>query len=127
MAKRKVGRPKKIIDMVRVEKLASIGCTHDEIAAVLECSRNTLEHQDSFCAVYKRGFDKGKMSLRHKQWQLADKLDRTMLIWLGKQHLGQSDKQEVRADHTITTKDPAKMTTSEMMQLGMAAARGGLN
>ena len=125
--KKKRGRPKKVIDMVQVEKLASIGCTHEEICAVIGCCKDTLYAQDVFSTVYKKGQDEGKMSLRHMQWQKAKAGHPGMLIWLGKQYLGQADKQEVKADHSITHKDPAKMTTSEMMQLGMAAARGGLN
>lgn len=38
---------------------------------------------------------KGKLSLRRKQFQLALSGDRTMLIWLGKQYLGQVDKSEL--------------------------------
>ena len=125
--KNKGGRPKKVIDLAQVESLAGIGCTHEEIAAVLKCTKDTLYKQDGFSTAFKRGQDTGKQSLRHHQWQKAKEGNTTMLIWLGKQHLGQSDKQEVKADHTITHKDPAKMTSSEMMQYGLECAKRGLN
>ena len=41
----------------------------------------------------KRG--KGKIALRRKQYDVAMSGNVTMLLWLGKQYLGQSDKQEI--------------------------------
>lgn len=41
-----------------------------------------------------RGQGKGRASLRRAQFLAALKGDRTMLIWLGKQLLGQTDKVE---------------------------------
>ena len=42
-----------------------------------------------------KGKDKGKMRLRQMQWKAAEGGNVSMLIWLGKQVLGQSDKQEL--------------------------------
>jgi hypothetical protein len=39
--------------------------------------------------------EEGRMSLRRLQWKKAQEGNTTMLIWLGKQYLGQSDKQEL--------------------------------
>ena len=36
----------------------------------------------------------GKIRLRQLQWKAAESGNVSMLIWLGKQYLGQSDKQE---------------------------------
>lgn len=36
--------------------------------------------------------DKGRMSLRRKQWQAVENGNTTMLVWLGKQYLRQKDK-----------------------------------
>ena len=48
----------------------------------------------NFSEVFKRKRGKGKISLRRSQFQLAQ-TNPTMAIWLGKQWLGQTDKQEV--------------------------------
>ena len=84
------GRPKKEIDYEAVEKLASIQCTQEEIANFLNLSVRTLQRDDEFCRLYKKGQDNGKMSLRRTQFKLAEK-NPSMAIWLGKQYLGQRD------------------------------------
>lgn len=97
--KRKVGRPKKVIDYHAVENLASIMCTQEEIANYLDLSVRTLQRDEEFSRIYKKGLDKGKMSLRRKQFQMSDK-NPTMAIWLGKQYLGQTDvmRQEIKVE-----------------------------
>jgi hypothetical protein len=89
------GRPKKEIDYDKVEKLASIHCTQEEIATILELSVDTLQRDPEFCGIYKRGLEKGRASLRRMQWKAAEAGDKTMLVWLGKQILGQRDKQDI--------------------------------
>ena len=91
------GRPKKIIDYNLAEKLAGIMCTQEEIASLLDLSVRTLQRDEEFCRVYKKGQDNGKMSLRRMQYKLADK-NATMAIWLGKQYLGQKDVIETVSD-----------------------------
>lgn len=85
-----MARPKKEIDYTIVEKLASIQCTQEEIANFLDISVRTLQRDDEFCRVYKKGLDNGKMSLRRIQFKMAEK-NPTMALWLGKQYLGQRD------------------------------------
>ena len=46
----------------------------------------------SFSDAFKKFSANGRMSLRREQYRLAMSGDRTMLIWLGKQHLGQADE-----------------------------------
>lgn len=88
---RKVGRPKKIIDYEAVEKLATIMCTQEEIASFLDISVRTLQRDKEFCRVFKKGIEKGKMSLRRTQFRIADN-HAGMAIFLGKQYLGQRDR-----------------------------------
>lgn len=88
--KRKVGRPKKVIDYESVEKLAMLMCTEEEIANYLGISARTLQKDEEFLRIYKKGLDFGKMSLRRTQFKLAQKSS-AMAIFLGKQYLGQSD------------------------------------
>jgi hypothetical protein len=90
--KRKVGRPKKELDTDMIERLASIFCTNEEISTIVGCHPDTLA--DNFSEYLKKGRDKGKMSLRRMQWEKAQTGNTTMLIWLGKQMLGQKDKIE---------------------------------
>ena len=90
------GRPKKEIDYDMVEKLANIQCTQEEIASFLGVSVRTLQRDEEFCRIYKKGQENGKMSLRRIQYKLAEK-NTAMAIFLGKQYLGQRDNVEVQS------------------------------
>ena len=92
-----MARPKFNIDYEMVEKLAGIQCTQQEIASFLGCSVDTLQRDETFCGLYKKGQENGKMSLRRIQYKLAEK-NPTMAIWLGKQYLKQRDNIEVEHD-----------------------------
>lgn len=93
------GRPRIEIDWTAFEKLCAIHCTLIEIAEWFDCSEDTIErhvkkkYKENFADVFKKKSGRGKISLRRKQFELANAGDRTMLIWLGKQCLGQADKQ----------------------------------
>ena len=88
-----MARPKKYkIDTEQVEKLASFGCTNIEVASFFGCSPDLLEK--SYSEYLAKGRDKGRIRLRQLQWKAAEAGSHTMLIWLGKQMLGQTDKQE---------------------------------
>jgi hypothetical protein len=91
-----MARPPLDINTEQVKKLAAIGCTNEEIAHIVGCSHDTLARR--FKDVLTAGRSVGKMSLRRKQWDVALAGNVTMLIWLGKQVLGQSDKQEIKAE-----------------------------
>ena len=94
----KTGRPKIEIDFAEVDKLCQIQCTGEEIASFFEISYDTLERRCkeqfkvSFAEYIKEKSSKGKSSLRRLQWKAAMNGNVTMLIWLGKQYLGQADK-----------------------------------
>lgn len=99
--KRKVGRPNKEINKEEFEKLCAMLCTEEEIAGWFKCSEDTIrrfckkEYKEQFCEVYKRLSSKGKISLRRTQFKIAEAGNATMAIWLGKQILGQTDRQDV--------------------------------
>lgn len=93
-----MARPKKPIDYIAVEKLANIQCTQEEIANFLELSVRTLQRDEEFCRIYKKGQDSGRMSLRRYQFKQAEK-SASMAIWLGKQYLGQKEKIEYTDDN----------------------------
>lgn len=84
---------KKDINPEQVNKLAAIGCTNKEIADIVGCSHDTLTRR--FSEDLEAGRSQGKASLRRKQYELAMSGNAAMLIWLGKQVLGQSEKQEI--------------------------------
>ena len=96
-----MARPKIDIDFDMVKKLCAIQCTGQEIADVLDVSYDTLErrvkevYRISFADYIKKHSANGKMSLRRKQHEVAMNGNTTMLVWLGKQYLGQTDKQIV--------------------------------
>lgn len=95
----KGGRPRKVIKQKQFEALCAIQCTLEEMEGVLGCCGDTIEkwcketYGKGFSEVFaeKRGI--GRASLRRYQYQMAQK-NPTMAIWLGKQWLGQTDKQE---------------------------------
>lgn len=93
-AKRKVGRPPFVIDYELVERLGLIHCTIAEIASIMGCSHDVLDRDERFSVIYKRAVDNGRMCLRRAQWAGAESGNATMLVWLGKQYLGQKDKHE---------------------------------
>lgn len=99
-----MARPKKEINYETVEKLANIQCTQEEIASFLELSVRTLQRDEEFCRIYKKGQDNGKMSLRRMQYKLADK-NPTMAIWLGKQYLKQKDNIEVESTQLVKVQE----------------------
>lgn len=92
------GRPKKILTeegAKLIEDLSSIMCTEEEIATIIGVGLDTLHNSDNeelFRNAIKRGRTAGKQSLRREQYKLAMKGNVKMLIWLGKQYLGQSDR-----------------------------------
>lgn len=97
--KRGRGRPagsNKEIDVKTVESAAGIGCTVEEIAAVVGVSTKTIysrmKDAPEIMEAIERGRETGKATLRRLQWQGAQAGNATMLVWLGKQILGQRDQ-----------------------------------
>ena len=106
-----MGRPRIEIDFDEFEKLCLIQATLEEMAGWFGCSADTVERRVSehyeyedeqgnkinptFAEVFGRLRGKGKIGLRRTQFQRALAGSDKMLIHLGKQHLGQSDKHEI--------------------------------
>lgn len=105
------GRPPKLTADDRtikiVQGLARIQCTKAEASAVLGVTRTTfdafLDANEKVAEAWSLGPDHGKASLRRSQWRKAEEGNVGMLIWLGKQYLGQRDKSEHsgQLDHGI--------------------------
>lgn len=100
-APNKGGRPPKLNpDAATLEVLEGLGriqCTTKESACVLKVSEKTFlkflsDHEEARDA-FEMGKGQGLHSLRRTQFKLAE-TNAAMAIFLGKNYLGQSDKQE---------------------------------
>lgn len=92
-----MARPLLPIDSEQVEKLAAMHCTNVEIANFFGCHVDTIS--DRFSKELDKGRAAGRMKLRQLQWKAAEKGNVAMMIWLGKQMLGQHDKYELALSH----------------------------
>lgn len=97
-----MARPKLDIDPEKVALLARIGCTVEEIAAELECSKDTLERR--FAAVLKTGRQRFAVSVRRQQYRLLSQGNATMGVWLGKNVLGQRDRFDVKQSGEVVNR-----------------------
>lgn len=97
MAKGQIRQKRDKIDQKQFESLCAIQCTEDEILSVLNISKKTLirwcqeTYGVDFSTIYAEKRQYGKASLRRLQWKKAEAGSDTMLIWLGKNMLGQTD------------------------------------
>ena len=88
-----MARPKKYnIDTVQLTKLSKLGCTNKEMADFFGCSPDLLEK--SYSEFLTKGRAEQKMRLRQLQWKACEKGNVSMLIFLGKNMLGQQDRTE---------------------------------
>ena len=102
LPKRGRGRPEKPIDWDKLQYLAECQCTATEVAGYFGIDTDTLARrmQKQFGVNYTvyaaKYWEKGKASLRVRQFEAAmdkDNPNNTMLVFLGKNYLGQSDRQ----------------------------------
>jgi len=113
MAKKKIE-----LDWGIFDGLCNAQCTQEEISNILGISISTLvrrvkeEKGETYEGYYKKASAGGKASLRRKQFERAEGGSDTMLIWLGKQYLGQADKQET--DITIDYAELLRLASSDM-------------
>jgi len=96
-----MSRPQADIDWDIVSEYLEAGCSGAEIAAMLGISAATLydrcqtDNGLMFSEYSQQKKEKGDLILKKVQFESAIKdKDRTMLIWLGKQRLGQKEKAE---------------------------------
>jgi hypothetical protein len=98
------GRKPVPIDLMELEKLCRLQCTHEEIAAWLHCSTRTIEKyakKPEVAEVMARGRAIGRISVRREQMKLLESGNATMGVWLGKQLLGQRDVTPVELNGAI--------------------------
>lgn len=102
------------------EKLCALQCTREEICAWFDVTDKTLSgwckrvYGEGFSAVYAKKREKGKISLRRAQFQLAQK-SAAMAIFLGRNYLGQKDNP-VEVTHTISKIDEMTQEIFKLQQ-----------
>ena len=96
---KKVGRPKKEFDIKQVEIFGRFKATYETMADYFGVSeqtirRNMQDEDSEFSKVYKKNYSFSKLKLSEAQFKVAlEKLNPKMLIWMGKQHLGQREPE----------------------------------
>jgi len=99
-------KPYAKIDWGKVDEMCKIQCTGEEIAGVLNVDYDTLqrackrEKEMRFADYLPQKAMGGRSSLRRAQFKAAtEDGNSTMLVWLGKNMLNQTDKQEI--EHNV--------------------------
>jgi hypothetical protein len=131
--RKNAGRKPVKIDVEDWEKLHAMHCSVEELAGLYSVSTRTIEtrlKQRTYAEAAMRGRAKGKISLRRRQRQSAEEGDVRMLIWLGKQMLGQKEvvSNEITGPgggpiKVATKPDLSKLNEDELRQLREIAAR----
>ena len=97
---RVVGRDKVVIPEEQVAQLSQYHCTNKEMADFFGVPLQTFV--DNFRDIITKNRIITKQRLRKAQLDLAlNKHDRVMLIWLGKQMLGQTDSPVSEDNNTV--------------------------
>lgn len=112
----KSGRQQAIIDLPKIEMLAQLSCTMEEIGWHVGAARETIYHwidvYPEVAEAIERGKANGRISLRRSQFKNALAGNVTMQIWLGKQLLGQRDFPE----DVIDTGDGRNVVEAEWVE-----------
>ena len=103
--KKSAGRKKVEFQWDVIDKMLQAGCSGASIASKFGVHRNTLyqavqrEFDMMFDEYSRMRKEEGNDMLRLKQFDIALKGDKGMLIWLGKQRLQQSEKVDNTHEH----------------------------
>jgi len=97
-----MGRPKKEIDYNLVYRMAKRFATQEDIAMICKCSASKLQHDKQFLQAFNKGKSQVFKNLRVAQYRYAMQGNPQLLIWLGKNYLGQKDTvNEDNSKHDI--------------------------
>jgi len=118
------------IDADKVADWAQEGFRWPDIAVELDISARTLRRYRAVNPLIDRAYEKGlarmRRCLRSKQYAIAMKGNVTMLIWLGKNELDQSDKKDTRSLHihaNADSQDALSALSTEELQERIAVLR----
>jgi hypothetical protein len=96
----KPGRPEKEFDWKILDSILQFGANLIDCSELLEVSEDTVqrkiksEHGCTFTEYRTKKMGRMRVKLLQKQYEMAQNGNVALLIWLGKQYLGQSDKAE---------------------------------
>jgi hypothetical protein len=111
---RLIGRNGVVVPPQEVEDLAAIGCNNKEIAQWFGVDDATLGYN------FKQELEKGranlKQSLRRAQLKLALTGNAVMLIWLGKNILGQTDSPQSTQEEVLPFTDDEVEEIKEQLE-----------
>jgi len=97
-------------DWDKIKNLCMADCNGVEIASYIGVHPETLykrckkDNGISFTEFHLESKSKGDSLLKAKQYEIAMKGDKKMLVWLGKNRLGQSEKLEQKTNLTSENK-----------------------
>ena len=103
-----MGRPEKHFDWKVLDAILQFKASKRDCAELINISEDTIERrikkkfQLTFSEYRDRKMAQPRHSIARRQYEIAMAGNATMLIWLGKQWLGQTEKQEI--DQTTTAK-----------------------
>jgi len=119
--KRKVGRPRIELDPKQAQIFGYFRATYDTMAEQIGCHVDTIRkemqnHDSDFSKAYKKAFSGMKMKLSEAQLKTGiEEHNPTLLVWLGKQYLGQKDSPDLDGNATpaIVELVPDKLADSD--------------
>ena len=125
------GRKPAPIDLNELEKLCSLQCSDEEIAAWFNVSVRTIQNrrqQRQFAKVMRRGKAKGCISVRRAQMRLLEAGNGTIAVWLGKTLLGQRDTLQISGANggpiqTESRPDYSRLSEDELRVLQATLAK----
>lgn len=95
-----LGRPRKTLDPEVIARFIGKGFTVEYVARLMDVCVDTL--YGNYSDALKKGYAFREGCLQAKQFKDAMKGNATLLIWLGKQWLNQTDKSESKITHEHT-------------------------
>lgn len=81
-----MARPRKVLDPKKIEAMASVGCTPEEIASLLDASPRTIRGR--FCRPYQKGHDKLCHTIKRKLYQMTLDGNVAAMIFAAKVYCG---------------------------------------
>lgn len=115
-----MSRPKKEIDFRKVDSYLLAQCSGAGIADLLGVHPDTLYrateelYKMTFSAYSQQKRQSGKELLRKKLFDIAMKGNVTMLIWLSKNYLNMTDKQDINFEYRQMTEDDLRFITNNL-------------
>jgi hypothetical protein len=100
----KAGRPIKEVNWTALDAALQYGGTLIDCAEILGMSEDSIqnkikaEHNCTFSEYRHKKMGRMRMKLLQKQYEVAMKGNVALLIWLGKQHLGQTENAESKSN-----------------------------